>query len=227
MGDETKEKGLNFYKIGFFLLLGLILGVFLAKSVWAFDSDKWTICSAVNLTGGPCDDYWNIFLVSHGFSNGTASADYYNRTEVNNFLSNIYNKSDIDSRLGNLSVNVTGASTEYVNNQTILIKNSILNVTATKDDIEALRKDIENGYITIKSSSSSEFNPIWVLIIVIVIVGILFGINMMNKNKQPPYYPPASNQKIPQNQLQELIKAVNKEKNSEKKQGIPEVVEEE
>ena len=118
METEKKSKSSGwFWKLGFMLLLGIVFGIYLAKTVLAYDVIKWQICNGLNMTGGQCDDFW--FQLKGDVKDDTLN-NFYNKTQIDLFMN------ELKAQMGNLSVNFTGDKalsnfilTNYYNTTTI------------------------------------------------------------------------------------------------------------
>src|SRR3990167_3046025 len=157
------------WKLGFMLLLGIILGIWMGKGVLAFDTTKWQICSAINLSGGACDDYWNTFLGQYGIT-GTIN--------TSSLEGSYYNITQIDKKLTNLSDSL-GVGLNNESRAAILeaITENISGVYLTKEEQMKFRESLlcdklDEG--SINSSSGVNDNIMYYVIIVLIVLVICY-----------------------------------------------------
>lgn len=185
---QTKKKDNFLWKLGFMLLLGVIIGLFLGKSVLAFDTGfvKWTLCDQQNLTRWDCDSWWqdptNPYWIQQENS-GVNSTNFYNKSEVDKLLNQI-NSSINNLNNTNSSLNLSG---DYIN-QTSFDKWAMDfregrdNISVSKNEFEALKTMVYGGKNFADDNFDLSGSNLAIIIFGVVILG--GGFYYVQKNKK-------------------------------------------
>jgi len=193
------------WKYWLMIFVALACVTVLIVNASAYDPFKWQICDALNMSGGVCDDWWEAYQGPEE----EVEPDYYNKTEVDQMLGyltpeNYYNKTEIDNL--NLTVEDDNYMTkDEFDNWTAELRDSIADVYAKKSD----SPPSYNSY----SSRSSDIDPMWVVIIVIVVGGACGFAYMIKSSKKQPanQYPNKQTENL--RKIMEAQKILNKQDN--------------
>lgn len=116
------------------LLIGVLVGMFLAESVLAYDPLKWQICDGLNISGGACDDFW--FQLKGQVEGNNSLGDYYNKTQVESLIASLsgtyYNKTELDSKISGINTSSGTTPTDAL----------------TKGEFIAFRDNLSSSYVT-------------------------------------------------------------------------------
>jgi len=161
------NKKLFFIFLFSFLLIGNI------SASWVIP--KSTTCNMLNVTGSSCDSVWCSVIdctynstleacICEKIIDTFNSSIYYNKSQIESIIEEkiedeleIYNESILSKQ-----IDISFVNQSYVNEKFLDLKS----------DIDNLKRDT----IYLNPKNSEEFNPIWILIILIVVGGGLFFI---------------------------------------------------
>ena len=178
---EEQKKDLSIlWKLGFMLLLGLVMGIFYMQSVSAYNVFKWQLCDSANVSSGLCDDYWEQFKTAMGINEEVqtnfSASDYYNRTEV-------------DKKLQDVNVSIIPTTTINESVKDDLIAEIMVNLTqtyATKEEQSMLRENLIGQDIGEPIARKTETNDDKTLLYVVLILAV-FGFGyLIFKDKFTP-----------------------------------------
>ena len=170
----------------------LFVFILLVANVSAYNIFKEQLCNSANIsTFGECDDYWTSFQETMGINetvvinNGLNSSDIQmliNKT-VKSLLENIYNKSEVDIRVGN-STSESGITKEELDNVTINLRDSIAENYASQDTVDLLEREVfGNG--------RGDNTALYLLVGAVVVLGGYMWLQKKQASKSAPQGRPA------------------------------------
>jgi hypothetical protein len=204
MEENKIVKNKNWWMIGFLILLGILIGIYLGKGVMAIELDlnKNQSCALFNYSGVQCDSFW----CTSGLK-GNWSADevciIYSNISITNITNVTVNGTDFnESWIRDITRNETYIilnGSEFVNRtEVILVKNGILTYVDNVTEEQVIMYLQEHGLD--QSTQKAEPMPQWVWAMAIIALCALaaFGIYMKSQsNKKRADYDEDRDRKYP------------------------------
>lgn len=207
---------------GAIIAILLFVAYFVIPTVSAADTTKWGICGALNLSGGPCDDFWTNF-----------TGQYAPQQQQFNISNQTYTKAEIDAMFKTSNDNITRIWNNLTS--TPIVASAAVNTSefVKMSDFLAFRQGIAENYS--RKDEVAAFNnynsnqkensnwPLYLMITVAVslVIGLFFLLHQQNQKNIALMYQSAQGGKSQPRDQKDIMKAVrqmNRKKNNPEQQ---------